>query len=57
MKTTEITPSVPTGTKRIEIRTEYDEQGRSYVVIDDLDWKEATVQDWVGGIPDLWKRR
>jgi hypothetical protein len=40
-----------------KIRTSYDEQGRSYVEVDDEAWKHATVQDWIGGIPDTWKRR
>ena len=38
------------------IRTEYDEQGRSWAVIDG-EWKQTNQSEWIGGIPDTWKRR
>lgn len=34
-----------------------DDEGVSWVVIDDEAWERATMQEWIGGIPDLWKRR
>lgn len=34
-----------------------DEQGVSWVIIDDELWERATTQEWIGGIPDTWKRR
>jgi hypothetical protein len=38
------------------VRTEFDEEGRSWVVID-ADIDELQVQEYIGGIPDVWKRR
>lgn len=39
-----------------KIKTSYDEQGRSWVEID-ADINELEMSEWIGGIPDVWKRR
>lgn len=38
------------------VRTEFDEEGRSWCVID-CDINELEMSEWIGGIPDTWKRR
>lgn len=57
MMTTEITQSEPTGTRRIS--TFIDDEGRSWVEIEDLDadrFLEGSTE-MMGGYPDTWKRR
>jgi hypothetical protein len=53
------TPSEqPISTSTISVRSEVDEQGRSWAVIEGIDnWDQTQVKEWIGGIPDTWKRR
>ena len=44
-----------TSAQRGRVYTEVDEEGRSWAVIEDFD--RATMSEWIGGIPDTWKRR
>ncbi len=47
-------PESSTSEERGRIYTEYDDQGRSWVVVDG-DFNKT--QEWIGGLPDTWKRR
>jgi hypothetical protein len=53
MKSTKTTPLEQIGW----LHTEYDDQGRSLMVIDDDKWQEATSMDYIEGIPMLMKRK
>ena len=61
MKTVKTTQSVHLGLLRIErfimeeeIHTEYDEEGRSWVVIPDRQWDESDSMDYIQGVPILF---